>query len=907
MKLLKKITLLGLAAITAFSLGLVAACDDDETSSPIDSSTSSSVEEEVTDYVCRIKVENETGYGFKGVTVALYDGDTEIASETTSSAGYATFSEDEISIGKYSVRVNDIPNGYAFAEPDTNFVVEAWKGFQLSVKIAPQGVIKEDPPIGTSYKLGDVVHDFTLVTSDGDDFTLSEVLKEKGMVLLNFWATWCGPCKSEFPAMNNAYVAYQDKVEVLAVSTTDSMTAVKEFKSSNGLQFKMTSNSESGADLVSMFPSAGIPLSVMIDRYGVVTYYHMGSMTEAKDFTSRFEKFLGDDYKPTIIVGAGETGDDDNQGGGTTNLIKPTVTAPSLDEVKNVLAGGSNDFTFSWDSEDEYAWPFLVSEGGDSLYSPIAKESVHGNYSTLKATFTAGPGDAVLFDCLVNSEITDVLYFLVDGVPVQQFSGTNNDLKWQEVNCGYYFKEGYDVEGEHELIFIYRKDGDTSVDRETAQIKNLVLKKDVDESTLQLHNYRHAANIVNEDENATTMYKHYANVVYNEADGYYHVDRKDGPILYANMMLSSRWSDMSVWILAYSGYIVHEGYNFSSDIEDHAWAASQYIPGFEYLNGYVPVTEELKELLVYATKSESIGADGYKNWTGAWHENEWLETCAYYDSHGINPLKDHMETITFHAAKQVYEGENTANILYNMVPRGFKYKFIPEKNGVYNIYSTAEINAYADPVCFYFGESTTDYVYYDEVLHSREGDGNFNFHAYMEAGKTYYFAMATFADVSGSYTFNIDYHGETYTYLTNCATIETFNEVTNETYLYDGIEYVYSEEDGYYHVKNEDGTPGSIIYVDMTRPTMFFQSDSLQSIANDALMYETERRAFYVNGVDYTETIAYYARQSNFNTPEGYVPLNQELMDVLKAITGKYEGIDDSWQLLCYYEVVLGA
>ena len=81
--------------------------------------------------------------------------------------------------------------------------------------------------------------DFTFTTYDGKEYNLYDTLAEKDMVLLNLWATWCGPCQSEFPAMTEAYEQYKDKVEVFALSVepTDTDDVLASYVASMGMTF----------------------------------------------------------------------------------------------------------------------------------------------------------------------------------------------------------------------------------------------------------------------------------------------------------------------------------------------------------------------------------------------------------------------------------------------------------------------------------------------------------------------------------------------------------------------------------------------------------------------------------------------------------------------------------------------
>lgn len=942
MKLFKK---LAIACLTLFTAaGIATACSqassDDfsssETSLPTSSTeessseqeNSSSIEEEEdnednTQYVYRIKVQNATGFGFKNVTVRLKNGDEVVAEKTTSTLGLADFGRSDIlTLGNYDIEISDIPNGYKLSETAVKPQTIATAGFSANIQIEPTdlGPLSGKAPQGTLYSLANVMHDFTVKTTEDTNFTLSKVLEEKDMVLINFWATWCGPCKSEFPAMNAAYEQMKDDVAIIAISTepTDSASKVSSFKSANALQFDVAPYSEAGAALASCFDTSGIPVSIMVDRYGVISYYHMGSMTAATDFTSRFNKLVGDNYKPTVLSGAMNEGEGEGGEDGD-NMVKPTVDFPKLSDIKSALSSG-DDFTFEWDTQDEYAWPWLIVDNNGNK-TVQASVKLDGNYATLIAKFTAQAGDTLLFDYdVLTEERADIFYVLIDEVPIYQISGNAR-------GTGSYVFRNFE-EGEHTVHFLYLKDGDTSIEGEHVNLGNLRLENNANNAEgLAFH---HAANAVNVDKDGNLIdktknsyYQYYESVVLNETDGYYHVGTKDGPILFANLMLSSRWSETSVWMLAYSDYIISEGYNFHADIEDYAWEANQPVPGQQITYGYTPVTENLRALLEHVARSTPVKEYGYKYWTGDYHENEWLEMCVFWQHYGeTKALEDPMKTITFHAAQQVFAGENgsvenTAKVLFAMTPRGFKYKFIPEKSGVYNVYSTGN----EDTTCFLVAEDRktflgeyTDVIGKTKIVNGEEVyDDNFYFHYYFEAGKTYYLLLTTHIESGYSeYPFYIDYVGDEYSYLENLSVGPySYNEISGELFLPDAKDYTYVEAEDAYYVVNADGSLGGKIYVDMLKATAFFPHNSLYQTAVDALDYEEAKRAFYVNGKDYSYLLANIGYQTTNNTGEfyGYAALNKELFEAICAITrsAKYDGISDSWQLLCYYYRTLKA
>lgn len=128
--------------------------------------------------------------------------------------------------------------------------------------------------------VGQPAPDFTLPTLEGDAVSLSDYRGHP--VLMNFWATWCAPCRLEMPELVRAYNTHQDEgFMVLAVNLTDqdSLDDVRAFVEEFDITFPVLLD-ETGAVYNELYRLLGLPMSVFVDRDGVIARIHIGIMTD---------------------------------------------------------------------------------------------------------------------------------------------------------------------------------------------------------------------------------------------------------------------------------------------------------------------------------------------------------------------------------------------------------------------------------------------------------------------------------------------------------------------------------------------------------------------------------------------------------------------------------------------------
>lgn len=124
--------------------------------------------------------------------------------------------------------------------------------------------------------------DFTVYDSQGNPVDLSDFQGKP--VVLNFWATWCGPCKNEMPEFEEAYHTYGDQVQFLMVNLTDgsydTVESVTEFIVEAGYTFPVFFDTQSDAAMT--YNVQSIPTSYFIDEAGNIVAQATGMLSAEK-------------------------------------------------------------------------------------------------------------------------------------------------------------------------------------------------------------------------------------------------------------------------------------------------------------------------------------------------------------------------------------------------------------------------------------------------------------------------------------------------------------------------------------------------------------------------------------------------------------------------------------------------
>jgi len=770
-----------------------------------------------------IYIEDIAGKPLSGFYVWFYLDDEVVADGYTGSDGLFVT---ELEPNNYDVIVEGREGYYLNQE---NFTTDLL-GTQINVPCELDSLEGIEAEVGHGYEVGDLIYDFTLTDTDDNELKLYELLKTKKVVFLNFWYTTCSACLYEFPYMVEAYessfekdgitINYSDEIAIIAINpgiagNQDTLQDVINFKVSMGLSFNVAmdydynpSNLTMDPALTSMFGVNAYPTTVIVDRYGLIAEIEPGAVTSTEKWTQAFDKYISDDYVPEY---KGSQGDDDGEYG----YVLPPEDAvyPSSEELSEAINGKNHDgtdfeCTYRPDEDDEYSWPWVVEEYDGKVTMRPSNKHQHPSYATLFIDVHLKAGEAFTFDYYCSTEEYDILYIVVNNTIATQISGQSP--AWEK-SYAYVAIE----EDDYEIGLCYIKDGSYSMGQDSIYISNvrIELADSIDKET---YIFREAATgNINE---ITMRYENYVNAVYNEEDGYYHVNDVNGPLLLADMLSGTKWNNSTLYDISLEGKCIgDDGVDYNELIEEYTIYASNSSVG------YTPITKELADALKQIVKA--LGDDAARN-----NLDQWLEVCVYYSAYGTNGVELGLPTIGVCPFEPIMFDGNaidepaTAEGLFDRIilPRGIIFGFVPEQSGVYAFYSTEEQLETVGWVCDKEGDAIRETdnelrLFAQQSSNGETVDHNFIAYIYLEQGELYLF-RAAFYDIYEYSTITVEmkYISEKMELLTLgspgffTSSDDEMSDIISGNYI-----DVELGQDGFYHVANSLSSD-DFVYCDMT-------------------------------------------------------------------------------------------
>lgn len=161
-----------------------------------------------------------------------------------------------------------------------------------SIDTSTQVASTIDLPIGTN--TGELAPEFSGTTLEGDTVQLSDLRGKT--ILINIFASWCGPCRAEAPHLVEVDNLLGDDVVLVGLNLQENVPAVEGFKQDFGIDFPLVLNED--GRLTEIYKPIGLPTSWFIDPDGIVRYVHAGPMTSEIMLAAIKDTQAGREYNP---------------------------------------------------------------------------------------------------------------------------------------------------------------------------------------------------------------------------------------------------------------------------------------------------------------------------------------------------------------------------------------------------------------------------------------------------------------------------------------------------------------------------------------------------------------------------------------------------------------------------------
>ena len=223
-----------------------------------------------------------------GVTVSVWLSGDVVVRGVTDKKGVARIPL-EYPCSFYRVTLSTLPTGYE-ADPEYRFSTNT-----VNIPIRKAATQNEADHSNAQYDVGKTMTNFSLTDTDGNTYRLSELLKEKKLVILDFWYTTCQPCKEEFPFFETAIQTYGDDIALLAVNPIDSLKAINALRNqlnanpATAITFPMLQDT---CNLFLGFEVTNYPTTVFIDSNGCIIDIHVGTFPTENHLLATIAQYL---------------------------------------------------------------------------------------------------------------------------------------------------------------------------------------------------------------------------------------------------------------------------------------------------------------------------------------------------------------------------------------------------------------------------------------------------------------------------------------------------------------------------------------------------------------------------------------------------------------------------------------